>query len=191
MRLVKSILIISLTYFTFVSFSIASFFGFILPDLNNNPVSFHDHKKNKATAVIFLLSDCPASESYTLTLNKLAEKYEKDSVGFIGVFPGKFSTDDELRKFQNDYKVSFPLYKDSAMTLVKFLKATIAPQCFVLDGEGQIVYKGRIDDWLYALGKKKTAITENNLDDAISSVVNNTFLKVKETNPIGCILEYE
>ena len=182
------ILLIGIIFFGFIS---DDFFQFTLRDLNNKPVNLETYRKNKATVVIFLLSDCPASESYSSKLNKLAKKYEKDNVKFIGIFPGTYSTDKELLTFQKNYKVTFPLLKDSEMHLVKYLKASIAPMCFVIDNNSKIIYKGRIDDWLYALGKKRSNVTENNLEDALISVVKGTQLKVKETNAIGCILEYE
>ena len=77
------------------------------------------------------------------------------------------------------------------MILTKMLKASIAPGCFVIDNSGNIAYQGRIDDWLYAVGKKRQVVTENNLDDALHSIIKNLPVKIKETNPIGCILEYE
>jgi thiol-disulfide isomerase/thioredoxin len=187
---VKKIIIL-LAIFQSYSFAADDFFQIRLPDLQNKTFSFSDLKKNKATAIIILLSDCPASQSYTLTLSKLAKKYSSKSISFVGIFPGAFSTDDELKKFQADYKIVFPLVKDPYMTLCKKLNATTAPGCFVIDKNGNTIYQGRIDDWLYAVGKKKPVITENNLDDALQSVVKNMPVKIKETNPIGCILEYE
>ena len=77
-------------------------FDFKLHDLGNHEFSFDAFKNNSATAVIFLLSDCPASQSYTLTLNKLAKKYSAKKISFVGVFPGKYSTDEELKNFQKN-----------------------------------------------------------------------------------------
>jgi peroxiredoxin len=138
-----------------------------------------------------LLSDCPASQSYTLTLNNLSKKYSKDSISFIGIFPGKYASDEELNNFKNTYKINFPLLKDPENSLVKQLHATTAPGCFVIDKNATIIYRGRIDNWFYAVGSTRTKITEHNLDDALQSVSKNFEIKVKETKPIGCILEYE
>lgn len=166
------------------------FFQVKLPDLNNNIFSFSDLSDKKATAVIFLLSDCPASQSYTLTLNKLSKKYTGSNVAFVGVFPGHFSTDKELLDFKKEYKITFPLIKDPEMQFTAKLKAKIGPSCFLINQDGNVVYKGRIDDWLFALGKKRLVVTEKNLEEAIISTIKNEPVKIRETNPIGCILEY-
>ena len=167
------------------------FFDVQLNDLGNKKVLFQDLKTNKATVVVFLLSDCPASQSYTLTLNKLFQKYSSKNISFIGIFPGKYSTDNEIISFRDQYKILFPLFKDPDLILGRMLKAAIAPGCFLVDKTGSIVYEGRIDDWLYAIGKKKPGITQKNLEDAIVSVINNVPVKIKKTEAIGCILEYE
>ena len=174
-----------------ISFTTGDFFEFKLLNLDNKTISFSDFKSNKATIIVFLLSDCPASQSYTLTLNKLAKKYDKNKVEMIGVFPGTFSTDEELRKFKSQYKINFQLVKDPEMKLAKKLNATIGPSCFLIDETGNSVYKGRIDDLLYSIGKKRQMITENNLNDAIQCVILNKPIKISETKAIGCILEYD
>ncbi len=187
----KKTLIFFLTVFFNPSSSIDNFFQFKLPNLDNKIISFSNFKNNKATVIIYLLSDCPATQSYTLTLNKLAKKYYENKISFIGVFPGTYSTDDELQKFKRQYKIIFPLLKDPEMILAKLLNAKVGPSCFLINENGNIVYKGRIDDWLYAVGKKRQVITENNLEDALKAVINNLPVKISETNPIGCILEYD
>ena len=70
------------------------------------------------------------------------------------------------------------------------LEAKIGPSCFLINQNGNVVYKGRIDDWLFALGKKRLVVTEKNLEEAIISTIKNEPVKIRETNPIGCILEY-
>jgi len=187
----NKLLLIFISIFLGQSFNEKSFFEFKFYDLDNKLISFSGQKEFKATVIVFLLSDCPASQSYTLTLNKLSKKFRNDKIQFIGVFPGKFSTDEEMKDFRQLYKISYPLLKDPEMLLAKSLNATIVPSCYVVNDGGNVIYKGRIDDWLYALGKKRQVVTENNLNDALNSIVNNLPVKKSETVPIGCILEYD
>jgi thiol-disulfide isomerase/thioredoxin len=186
----KAILLSLITALIVISGITDGIFNLRLPDIENKFVSFSNFKNNKATVFVFLLTDCPASQSYTLTLNKLAKNYRNNNVLFVGVFPGKYASDKEIIEFKKIYKITFPLIKDPEMVLARKLNATIAPGCFVLDSKENIIYKGRIDDWMYAVGKKRQVITENNLDDALQALLKNIPVKKKETNPIGCILEY-
>ncbi len=191
MRLIsKPVIVMLFLLISIPGYSQNSLFQFKLPNLQDKIFLFSDLEKYKAIAFVFLLSDCPASQDYTLTLNELYLKYKANNIEFIGVFPGKFSKDEELLKFQKLYRITFPLVKDPDMVFTKWLGAKIVPACFLLDNKESVVYKGRINDWLFALGKKRMQITQNNLEDALNSIVKNKTLKLKETTPIGCILEY-
>ena len=141
-----------------------------------------------ATVFVFLLPDCPASQSYTLTLNTLSKKYQSKQVQFLGIVPGTYATAAEVKAFVKTYKVSFPVLADTAYKLVRCLGATIVPEAFVVDRKGVTQYAGRIDNWLVSAGKKRN-ITTHELDDAITAVINKKPVKVKKTKAIGCYIE--
>ena len=159
-----------------------------LQDIENNSFSFSEIKSNKASVFIFLLTDCPASQNYTLTINKLFQTYSKKNVNFYFVFPDTYSTLDEIIKFKNEYKLKMKVLLDPELTLTKSLEAKVAPQCFVLDNSGNKLYEGRIDDWYYSPGKKRTIIRSNDLDNAIKNYLENKPIDPKKTTPIGCII---
>ncbi len=181
------LLLIGLVFF--ITNNPASLRSIELKDIDNASFSFQEIGKSKGTVIVFLLTDCPASQSYTLTLNKMAEKYALKKIRFIGVFPGKFSQENEMKDFRKIYKITFPLVKDPDLKLAHELKADVAPGSFLIDQKGEIVYSGRIDDWMYAVGKKKPGVTTHDLDNAIQSLLNNKPIRVKKTQAIGCIIE--
>jgi peroxiredoxin len=158
--------------------------------IDGKPFSgLHPQVQPKATVIIFLLADCPACENYALTLNKMNAKYGGNGIEFYGVFPGNYSTKEELTEYKNTYKVSFPLLLDKEKKLVKALKARVAPQAVVLDVNSKVVYSGRIDDWMYAVGKKRTVIAHHELQDAIDAIVAGKDIAVKTSIPVGCLIE--
>jgi len=146
-------------------------------------------KKNTASVFIFLLPDCPACESYSRTLNQLQEKFRSSGIRFYGIFPGDYNTLSEMKDFQTRYHISFLLLTDPEKKLVKSLGAKVVPEVFVMNNTGKILYRGRIDDWMYAVGKKKPTITTHELQDALNGIVNHQPLKISETKAIGCIIE--
>ena len=168
----------------------SKFFEYELTDIHGRKFSFSELKNSEATAVIFMLSDCPATQDYTLTLNILAEKYG-DKVAFLGIIPGKFATIDEMRDFEKTYKIKFRLLQDPEMKVTAHLGGKIAPSCLVVDRNGNNVYNGRIDDWFYSLGKKRQVIKEDNLDNAIRHVLYKEKLIRAQADAFGCILHYD
>jgi len=148
----------------------------------------YETQKFAASVFVFLLPDCPACENYTLTLNALSKKYEADGIRFFGVFPA-FVKAGEVEKFGKDYKLNFPLLIDANKELLKAFDAHVAPSAFVISENTILLYRGRIDDWMYAVGKKRTVITHHELDDALSSVSRHVKVAVDKTQPVGCLID--
>ena len=157
--------------------------------LDQKIFSFDAIKKNTASVFIFLLPDCPACESYSRTLNQLQKKFKSSGIQFYGVFPGHYNTLQEMKDYQSRYRINFLLMTDPEKKLVKSLGAKISPEVFVLSNTGKTLYRGRIDDWLYAVGKKKLRVTTHDLRNALDAIVQKKPLAVSETNAIGCIIE--
>jgi len=156
----------------------------------NSIYNFSELEKSKATVIVFFLTDCPASQNYTLTINKLQKKYAKENIAFDMIFPDTYSSLAEVKKFKTDYKLSISAILDPELKLTKLLNAKVAPQCFLIDANGNIVYDGRIDDWYYKPGKKRTVILSNDLDNAISKFIAGKKIEPSKTTPIGCVINY-
>lgn len=150
------------------------------------PSVFNNHK---AIVFIFLSPECPLCQSYSLTLKQLYTKYHKLGIGFVGIIPGNDFNAEVIKNYQQTYQVPFPIYRDKQHTYVKYMKATITPEVFLLNGKHKILYGGRIDNWAYELGKKRKVITENNLKDALDAFITNQPIKTTKTKAVGCFIE--
>lgn len=170
--------------------SYTSLFDLTLKTSENTDFSLSGIKNSRATVFIFFLTDCPASQNYTLTIKKLQKKYANKNVSFNIVFPDTYSTASEVKQFKSDYKLLLPALMDTELSLTKMLKATVAPQCFLVDSNGIVVYEGRIDDWYYKPGKKRTVIISNDLDNAISNFIAGKKIEPAKTIPVGCVINY-
>ena len=100
-------------------------------------------------------------------------------------------TKKELRKFKARYRIQAPIVIDEADMLAKRLKAAITPEVFLVDASGNILYRGAIDNWFYALGKNRPSATEHFLEDAIQDILQGKDVRKPVTQAIGCYLEYK
>ena len=145
---------------------------------------------NRATVIIFMNPECPITQLYMPLLAKLHHQYGPSEVGFYGVFPPSVYEEKEMERFQQTYSVPFPLLIDTKKgKCTRWLRATVTPEVFVLDSAGQVSYRGAIDNHYYALGKRRAEVTEHYLTDALEAVVHQTEVKVKQTQPLGCLIE--
>ena len=146
--------------------------------------------ENKHGAVfVFLATDCPLSQNYMPTMNKLAGQFANIGMGFYGVFSQADLSRKTLDDFVSAYSMVFPAVQDMQFKLADFFGATATPQAFLADSAGQTLYKGAIDNWAPELGQHRTVITEHHLLDALESLRDNKPVKVKETTAVGCFIE--
>lgn len=182
--------IILMTCFMFLSYTAQNSIPNIpLLDLKGNIFRINQLHKYKATVIFFLSPECPLCQSYTLTINQLIKKYNGKPIQFIGVIASEDFSVDGILNYKRNYKLNLNLVRDVKSLLAKKLGATITPEVFLLGATGLINYRGRIDNWAYDLGKKRTLITEHNLIDAIEAVLCNKSVKIKKTKAVGCFIE--
>ena len=149
--------------------------------------TFIETDRSPLTAVVFLSPECPLCKNYSLTLNQLTKKHGS-TVRFYGVVPGKTYSPEAVRQFVDDYKISFPVLIDSQKEFSTRVEATVTPEVVVFRQSGDVVYRGAIDDWVQALGKKKQKPEQHYLEDAIARYLQNKEVLVKQTRPIGCLI---
>lgn len=178
--------------YLFLYFFIAPLFGQgqTLPDLQNNPATLLSARAKTATVLIFLSPECPLCQSYSLTLRNLVRGYQSNGVVFIGIVPGKEFSKEQIIAFQHRYQLKeIKFITDPDLNAVKQFGATITPEVVVIDPKGQMVYRGRIDNWAYELGRKRTKITEHDLDRVLNKLCQNIPFKPYTTKAIGCFIQ--
>jgi len=146
-------------------------------------------KKNRASIFIFLSPDCPLCQGYAPAIRSLDSIYSKDSIKTYAIFPGQLYSDESIKKFFSEFKLNIPYFIDDDFVLCEFMKATITPEAFIVNKEGEVIYGGRIDNWAYELGKKRTTITQHDLSDALQNFISGKEIKNKNTEAVGCIIE--
>ena len=134
---------------------------------------------------IFLSPECPLCQNYTKPLNELQQKFNQQ-ISMYGIVPGTAYTIKDMAAFQNKVHTTFPILIDAEQKFTQYLQATVTPQVILLDKEGTLIYKGAIDDWVQAQGKKKAQPTQYYLQDAIQQSLQPEVVKIKKTTAFGC-----
>jgi len=146
-------------------------------------------QQNKATVFIFISPECPLCENYSVTFNNLQKKYKNQQIQLIGIVPGKYYSVAQVDSFLNKYQMNIEVLIDTKYAFCNYFEAKVTPEVFVVNAKSQIVYEGKIDNWIYALGIKRSVVNELYLQDAIEAILNNKEPEIKKTEAIGCIIE--
>ena len=166
---------------------------FSLLDTDGAPHSLRPEAGRTAIVCTFLTTECPIANGYIPELNRQFEQLQIEQAGmaFFGVISdrriSRKSIADHCKKF--DFK--FPVLVDSSGLLATALKPTHTPETFVINGSGEILYHGRIDNLYAEIGKKRTAASTHELAEAIAAVRSGRRPDSAFAQPVGCLVEEE
>ena len=165
-----------------------SFFQIELTSIQNESFPLARIKDLTATVFVFLDGNCPICQRYASILNQIYKDFQAQNVLLVGVFPG--SIDDRFtgQAYQREYEIDFPLFADPDLHLTNRLCATITPEVVVVDGRGEIRYRGAISNWFLGPGEKRAVVTEHHLQDALDRLIDGAEVGVTRTKPVGCYI---
>ncbi|HZK80214.1 MAG TPA: redoxin domain-containing protein [Humisphaera sp.] len=144
--------------------------------------------ESKAAVIIFIAVDCPISNGYAPEINRLCKQYESKGLLFYLAYPDGDLTPADAKKHAADYGYTCPALLDRKRELAHRLGATVTPEAVVVDRDGQVAYRGRIDDLYVALGKRRFEATTHDLRMALDAIVAGKPVPTPRTTAIGCAI---
>jgi peroxiredoxin len=146
---------------------------------------------DKAIVVlIFMANRCPTARVYTERLESIQTEFADRGVQLVGINSDNqyFFSLEKLSKMveiAKERKFNFPYLKDENQSVAKKFGALVTLHAFVLDIERRLRYRGRIDD-----SRDPTNVTTHDLQNAIDDLLKNRPVKVPETRPFACSIDY-
>ena len=144
---------------------------------------------DKASVLLFVLHDCPVANAYSPEIRRVVEAYEKKRVRFALVYVDPDLTVVEIEKHRKEYgHQGYPAFLDKQHVLVKATGADVTPEAAVIGADGQIVYRGRINNLYADYGKRRRFATEHDLRDALDATLAGKPVAKPRTKALGCFI---
>ena len=161
---------------------------YILKNINGNESELSTYKKENGLLVIFSCNTCPWVIRWQGRYNPISELCSKNNIGFVAVNSNASQHDgvdsfDSMKEHAKKYEYIFPYVLDSGSRLAKAFGAMVTPHVYLFDKNGDLRYRGAIDD-----GPKR--VKRNYLVDAINSVSKGKSVRTKTTKSLGCSIKY-
>jgi hypothetical protein len=143
----------------------------------------------KAIVFIFTSTDCPISNRYAPEVRRIADAFAAKGVAFRLVYPNPSEDATAIRRHISEYAypAAFEPLRDPKLALAKFTGATVTPEAVVV-ANGNVAYRGRIDDRFVDLGRERPAPTQRDLFDALSAIVAGKPAPHATTQAVGCFI---
>jgi hypothetical protein len=142
-----------------------------------------------ASLLVFTSSDCPISNSYAPEIASICRAYEARGVDCLLLYEDARITPGGAREHRDAYALGgIAAAIDLDRTIAVAAGATITPEVAVIDRQGKVRYRGRIDDVYVALGGRRPAPTTRDLRDALDAVLASRAVARTRTEATGCYI---
>jgi len=169
-------------------FASAGSVGFSLKDAHGAEHSSAEFSKAKATVLMFVATDCPNSNTYAPVLARLHGEFATRGVAFFNVYSDPSESASTVRKHDADFLTPFAALLDPHQTLARQTGARSTPEAVILDPDGKVLYRGRVDDRFVAFGKTRYQPTENDLQEALEAILSAHAVPHPVTRTVGCAI---
>lgn len=157
---------------------------FTLKDYNGEEHSLLDYKDSKAIVVMFIATRCPVSNAYNERMAELYNAYDDKEVAFIGINSNKQEDAEEVKQHAADNNLEFTILKDPNNIVADEWDAKVTPEVYVMDGDMNILYHGRIDD-----DRSGDNIEEHSLKNALDEILEGKEVSNPKTKAFGCTIK--
>jgi len=156
-------------------------------DLSGKSVDVFATSRGKPLVLVFVRTDCPISNRYAPTLEAMNKKYGGESEMML-VYPDKTETAQNIQKHLTEYGYKMTAVRDPQHDLVKLSEVQITPEVAVFNGNRELIYHGRIDNWYKDFGHARSAPTTHELEEAIQSALGNGHSAPASVGGVGCYI---
>jgi hypothetical protein len=142
-----------------------------------------------ASVLFFILQDCPISNRYAPKITRLVRDYQSKNIRFSLIYVDPATNAKAIAAHAREYNLpEIPAIHDARHLLVAAVSASITPEVAVVGKQGEILYRGRIDNLYEALGKPRRNVTEHDLRNALNAILQNKKVPIARTQAIGCYI---
>jgi len=148
-----------------------------------------DSSSPVARVDLFVSVDCPVANAYAPEINRLHDEYRPKGVRFRLVYPYSELEKTEVREHVEEYGLEPDTVIDREHRLVKRAGASITPEAAVYDRDGELVYRGRINNLYADFGDRRRVVTEHDVREVLDALLTGREVTFRETDAIGCMIE--
>lgn len=156
---------------------------FELPDLSGQSHALKTYR-GKPTILAFLSARCPISNLYKDRIKAVANDYSNRGVHFLAINSSADESLDELRAYAKTNQLNFTILKDEGNVVADAYAAERTPKVYVLDAEGVLRYRGRIDN-----SQNIRLAKQHDLRAALEELLSGKPVTTADTQAMGCIIK--
>jgi hypothetical protein len=140
----------------------------------------------RTAVVIFLLgTSCSTTDAYAGEIARLGCLYSPRGVAFYGVYSGSGVSAELSQAHAVRHELPFPVLLDPTLSVARQAGSTVTPEALVLADDGQVLYRGRIDDRFRSDGTRRSQASVHDLENGLRALLANELPAVNHVQAFG------
>lgn len=124
---------------------------FTLKDADGESFTMHDHLGDKGLLIAFICNHCPYVQRIGQRLAEDTKLLMAEGINVLAVMSNDYprveaDAPENMKRFAKDYGFSFPYLVDEDQSVGKQYGAICTPDFFGFNHNGELQYRGRLDD---------------------------------------------
>ncbi|MDE2125746.1 MAG: redoxin domain-containing protein [Armatimonadetes bacterium] len=140
-------------------------------------------RRYRASVFFFVSGQCPISTTYAPRIAEFAKQAMQKGVQVFADYPDRQETRAAIRADAAAHGYHFAVVADPRARVATAVGAIATPEAVIVDANGAIRYRGRIDDNVVT-----TLVTHHDLEDALDAVLSGKPVPHPETLAMGCAI---
>jgi cytochrome c551/c552/thiol-disulfide isomerase/thioredoxin len=170
-----------------ISMLIASMPATEFTTLEKQPMVLETWAKGKVSVVIMISPECPISNGYIPIIADLQKQLAEEAAQWLVIYPEAITLD-KARQHAREYHPPGLVGHDTQGQLARRLAVNMVPEAVVLNTQGDVVYRGRIDDRYTRRGGAARDPRQHDLLNAVKLTLAGKTITRSYVPPVGCPL---
>ena len=141
-----------------------------------------------AVVLVFVTPDCPISNRYVPEINRMAAEWAAQRVSTYLVYPDPAFSLEQIVKHRVEFELEPQGLVDFDQSLVRLTGVEVTPEAAVLTADGDLAYRGRIDNRFVDFGKTRPRATVRDLRLAVASTLEGALADPAGGPAVGCYI---
>ena len=146
--------------------------------------------EGRASVLLFVTMDCPIANTYAPELQAIIAEHAGSPLDFYLVYEDEdvSAAERDSHKDEYGYDAGTPTLSDDEQTLARKVGVTRTPEVAVVTDDGELSYRGRIDDRYRELARRRPSPSQRDLRDHLRALLDGELDGPVRTEAVGCLL---
>ena len=162
---------------------------FTLTDVAGAAHSAQEWANRSGIVLFFLGLHCTVTDAFAPEITRLARRYGERGIAFYGLYCDPGITAESAAAHAPAHDLPFPILLDPDQRIARQAGVRVTPEAVVLASDGQVLYRGRINDLYTPDGRRQRRVQSHDLATALDAIVAGELPRVSHTDVFGSPLQ--